>query len=168
LVRQLEDGTTLSRSRTALPRAFLVQHARVVPDSEALAAVRESSQPFRRTAYLASGEPLDRPPCEGPVRIVEAGAKHVELEAEACDESYLVLSDTHYPGWRATLDGAPAPIHRANYALRAVRIPAGVHRIRFEYHPLSFRVGLALSLLTCAGLAALVLLRRRSTWLHKR
>jgi hypothetical protein len=49
-----------------------------------------------------------------------------------------------------------------------VRIPAGVHRIRFEYHPLSFHVGLALSLLTCAGLAALVLFRRRSTWLHKR
>jgi hypothetical protein len=161
LVHQLEDGTTLFRSRTALPRAFLVQHARVVPDAEALAAIRDASQPFRRTAFLATGEPLDRPPCEGRARIVAAGARHVEIEADACDESYLVLSDTHYPGWRATLDGVPVPIHRANYALRAVRLPAGVHRIRFEYHPLSFRVGLALSLLTCGGLAASVLLRRR-------
>jgi hypothetical protein len=161
LVRQFEDGTTLSRSGTALPRAFLVQHARVVPDAEALAAIRDASQPFRRTAFLATGEPLDRPPCEGQARIVSAGAQHVELEADACDESYLVLSDTHYPGWKAAVDGAPVPIHRANYALRAVHLPAGPHRIRFEYHPRSFQVGLSLSLLTCGGLAALVLRSRR-------
>ncbi len=168
LVHQLEDGTTLSRSRTALPRAFLVQQARVVPDAEALAAVRDASQPFRRTAFLASGEPLDRPPCEGRVRLLEAGAQHLEIEVGACDESYLVLSDSHYPGWRATLNGVPTAIHRANYALRAVRLPTGVHRVRFEYHPLSFRVGLALSLLTCGGLLVLVLLRRRGIWLRRR
>ncbi|MDY7230570.1 YfhO family protein [Hyalangium rubrum] len=161
LLHQLEDGVTLSRSRTALPRAFLVQQARVVHDEEALAAVRAPSQPFRRTAFLATGEPLDRPACDGQARIVDSGAQHLEVEAEACDESYLVLSDTHYPGWKATLDGAPVPIHRANYALRAVRTPTGTHRIRFEYHPWSFRLGLAVSLLTCGGLAALILYRRR-------
>jgi hypothetical protein len=164
LVHQLGDGTTLSRSRTALPRAFLVQQARVVPDAEALAAIRDASQPFRRTVFLATGAPLDRPPCQGEARILSAEASHVELEASACDESYLVLSDTHYPGWEAALNGAPVPIHRANYALRAVRLPAGVHRVRFEYHPRSFHLGLALTLLTGAGLAvALVLARRRNT-----
>jgi len=167
LLHQLEDGTTLSRSRTALPRAFLAQQARVVPDAEALAAIRDASQPFRRTVFLATGEPLNRPPCEGGARILSTGASHVELEANACDESYLVLSDTHYPGWKATLNGAPVPIHRANYALRAVKLPAGAHRVRFEYHPRSFQVGLALTLLTAAGLVALVLLRGRSTAPHE-
>lgn len=164
LLQTLEDGTTLSRSKTALPRAFLVQKARVVPDDEALKAVTDSSEPFRHTVFLATGESLDRPECEGKTRIVDSGAQRLDLAVEACDESYLVVSDSHYPGWRATLDGASVPLHRANYALRAVRLPAGSHKVRFEYTPWSFRAGLAVSLLSLGGLlAALVLSRRRPT-----
>ena len=123
LLQTLEDGTTLSRSKTALPRAFLVQKAQVTPDADALKAVLDPAQPFRHTAYLATGEALDRPPCGGSARIVDSGARRLELEVNACDESYLVVSDTHYPGWRATLDGAATDIHRADFALRAVRSP---------------------------------------------
>jgi hypothetical protein len=161
LLQTLEDGTTLSRSRTALPRAFLVQQARVVPDAEALSAVLDPAQPFRRTVFLATGEPLERPPCEGRARILLAGARRLEVEVDACDESYLVVSDSHYPGWRATLDGAAVALHRANFALRAVRVPAGPHTVRFEYAPLSFRAGLAVSLLSLGGLVAALFMARR-------
>jgi len=161
LLQTLEDGTTLSRSRTALPRAFLVQKARVVPDEEALKAVVDPAEPFRHTVFLATGEPLDRPSCGGSVRIVDSGAQRLELDVEACDESYLLVSDSHYPGWRATLDGASVPIHRANFALRAVRLPAGAHKVRFEYAPLSFRAGLAVSLLALGGLMAALFRARR-------
>ncbi|HYH96852.1 YfhO family protein [Hyalangium sp.] len=160
LLETLEDGTTLSRSRTALPRAFLVQKARVVPDEEALEAVIDPAQPFRHTAFLTTGEPLDRPPCEGTARIVASQAQRVEVEVEACDESYLVVTDSHYPGWRATLDGTSTPLHRADYALRAVRIPAGTHKVLFEYAPWSFRVGLAVSLLALGGLVASLFVTR--------
>jgi hypothetical protein len=163
LLQTLEDGTTLSRSKTALPRAFLVQKARVVPDEEALEAVVDPTEPFRHTVFLATGEPLDRPSCGGSVRVVDSGAQRLEVSVEACDESYLLVSDSYYPGWRATLDEVPVPIHRANYALRAVRLPAGTHTVRFEYAPLSFRAGLAVSLLALGGLtASLFLARRRS------
>jgi hypothetical protein len=162
LLQTLEDGTTLSRSRTALPRAFLVQKAQVVPDAEALKAVRDPAQSFRHTAWLATGEPLDRPHCGGKVQLVESSAQRLELALEACDESYLVLSDSHYLGWQATLDGAPTPIHRADFALRAVRIPAGAHRVRFEYEPRSFYAGLVVSLLALSGLAVALFVSRRS------
>jgi hypothetical protein len=161
LLQTLEDGTTLSRSRTALPRAFLVQKAQVVPDAEALKAVLDPAQTFRHTAWLATGAPLDRPPCEGTAQLVEASARRLELTVDACDDSYLVLSDSHYPGWHATLDGAATPIHRADFALRAVRVPPGLHHVRFEYSPLSFHVGLAASLLALGGIAAALLMARR-------
>ncbi|WP_224365531.1 YfhO family protein [Hyalangium versicolor] len=161
LLQTLEDGTTLSRSKTALPRAFLVQKAQVTPDADALKAVLDPAQPFRHTAYIATGEALDRPACGGSARIVDSGARRLELEVNACDESYLVVSDTHYPGWRATLDGAATDIHRADFALRAVRVPTGPHRVRFEYAPLSFRVGLTVSLLALAGLVAALFFRRK-------
>ncbi|MCP3099958.1 YfhO family protein [Myxococcus sp. K15C18031901] len=153
LLHEAEDGTTLSRSRTALPRAFLVQHARVVTDAEALEAVIAPEQPFRKTAFLASGAPLERPACDGAVSTVSAGLQHLELDVEACDESYLVVSDSHYPGWRATVDGEETPIHRADHSLRAVQLTAGAHRVRFDYAPLSFQLGLGLSLLGWAGVA---------------
>ncbi|MFY2562327.1 YfhO family protein [Corallococcus terminator] len=152
LLHRAEDGTTVSRSRTALPRAFLVQRARVVTDDEALEAVLDEDQAFREIAFLATGEPLERPDCEGSVRILRSTGQHLELDVSACDDSYLVVTDSHYPGWRATVDGKDTPIHRANYALRAVRLTPGPHRVHFDYVPTSFRLGLALSLLGWAGL----------------
>ncbi|MCP3169924.1 YfhO family protein [Myxococcus qinghaiensis] len=161
LLHRAEDGTTLSRSRTALPRAFLVQRARVVTDDEALEAVLDADQPFREIAFLASGEPIDRPECEGSVRTSSSGAQHLALDVRACDDSYLIVSDSYYPGWRATVDGKDVPIHRADHSLRAVRLSPGEHHVRFDYTPLSFRAGLLLSLLGWAGLGFVWLKARR-------
>ena len=58
----------------------------------------------------------------------------------------------YYPGWRATVDGQPAPIERANYAFRAVYVPAGQHTVQFVFDPLIWKVGLAVSGLTLLGL----------------
>ena len=38
-------------------------------------------------------------------------------------EGYLVVSDTWYPGWQATVDGEAATIERANVHFRAVYLP---------------------------------------------
>ncbi len=53
-----------------------------------------------------------------------------------------------YPGWRATVDGAPAPLLRANYAFRAVRLEPGQHQVHLTFAPRSWRLGLAISGLT--------------------
>ncbi|WP_342375074.1 YfhO family protein [Myxococcus stipitatus] len=161
LLHQAEDGTTLSRSRTALPHAFLVQRARVVTDEEALDAVLDPDQPFREIAFLSSGEPLDRPACKGTVSTQRQSAQHLALDVTACDESYLIVSASHYPGWRATVDGKDVPIHRANLALRAVRLSPGEHHIRFDYQPTSFRLGLVLSLLGGLTLVGVMFAPRR-------
>lgn len=144
---------TLYRSDTAVPRAFVVHAARVAGDAEALAAFVDSSQPLRRTALLAEGEPLEGPGCEGSAaRVTKAGLSWVEVALEACGPGYLLLSDSHYPGWEATLDGAPVPVRRANAVMRAVRVPPGSHSVRFDYRPLSFRLGALLSALALGAL----------------
>ena len=43
------------------------------------------------------------------------------------------------------MDGQPADIYRANYAFRAVFVPAGEHRVTFSYEPLDYQIGAALS-----------------------
>jgi uncharacterized membrane protein YfhO len=51
------------------------------------------------------------------------------------------LADTYYPGWTAAVDSQPVRLFRANYAFRAVQVPAGPHTVVFDYRPLSFAVG---------------------------
>ncbi|MFE8600655.1 YfhO family protein [Archangium violaceum] len=145
---------TLYRSDTAMPRAFVVHTARVASDAEAQAAFVAPAQPLRRTALLSEGEPLEGPGCEGSMaRVTEAGLSRVEVALEACGPGYLLLSDSHYPGWEATLDGTPVPVLRANAVMRAVRVPPGAHSVRFDYRPLSFRLGALLSVLALGAMA---------------
>ena len=55
--------------------------------------------------------------------------------------SLLVLTDVHYPGWKATVDGREAPIERVDYLLRGVPCPPGEHTVELRYEPASWRVG---------------------------
>jgi uncharacterized membrane protein YfhO len=48
-------------------------------------------------------------------------------------EGYLVVSDVLLPGWSATLDGKELPMLRADYAFRAVPLPAGDHEVVMRY-----------------------------------
>jgi hypothetical protein len=70
----------------------------------------------------------------------------------------LVVTDTHYPGWEARVDGRPAPLLRANGYLRAVAVPPGLHRVEMRYRPRSLAIGGAVSagslLLVAAGFLA--------------
>ncbi len=80
------------------------------------------------------------------VLLVDEGPGRVRVEVEADGPGWLVLSDLWYPGWRVRIDGEPGRLLRADYLFRAVPIAAGKHSIVFEYRPLSFVVGLGLSL----------------------
>ncbi|HJX39586.1 MAG TPA: YfhO family protein, partial [Anaerolineae bacterium] len=72
--------------------------------------------------------------------------ERITVEAETACPGYLVLSDAHYPGWVALVDGRPEEIRRANFYFRAVFVRPGHHLIEFVYQPTSVKVGLALSL----------------------
>jgi len=135
----------LYRSETALPHAFVVQRARVVSDEEALARVRDPAEPTRDTAFLATGEALDRSPCASQVEFLSTGNLGVSLAVDACEEGYLVISDAFYPGWEAEVDGQARPVLRADVGLRAVRVGKGRQGVVFRYRPFSFLLGAGVS-----------------------
>ncbi|HEY70158.1 MAG TPA: YfhO family protein [Anaerolineae bacterium] len=83
------------------------------------------------------------------VRLEPIHPGAVEIEVRSIQDAWLILSDTWYPGWRASVDGIEADILRADYLFRAIRVPAGEHLVVFRYEPLSVRLGFALSVLGC-------------------
>lgn len=53
---------------------------------------------------------------------------------DAAEETWLVISESNIPGWRATLDGAtPIPIETANGIYLGLRVPGGYHRVTLTY-----------------------------------
>ena len=138
---------------SALPRAFLVPTwgVRVVPggDRPELLAIREPDFDPRKTVVLPSAPPptgLGTPAPNPGVAAYAQGVNAVALTARAIEPSLLVVSQMHYPGWKATVDGRDVPLLRADYALVAVALAPGVHEVRIEYDPASFRIGAWISL----------------------
>ena len=72
-------------------------------------------------------------------------ADRVRLDVELSAPGYAVLVDAFDPGWRATVDGAEAPVLRANVGFRAVPVGAGRHAVELLYRPRALLLGLAIT-----------------------
>ncbi len=86
-----------------------------------------------------------------PVRF---SAETIEVEAEAGQPYFVVISQTYYHCWHAYLDGQRTEIMRANHAFQAVEVPPGSHRLKVVYEDRAFRWGLiisAVSIMACVG-----------------
>ena len=80
----------------------------------------------------------------------------IQIQTSSADSSILVVADTFYPGWNATVDGQSTPIYRANLAFRAVIVPAGRHTVTMTYDPASLRIGMLVSGASILALALIV------------
>ncbi len=78
-------------------------------------------------------------------------------------KGWLVLNDTWFSGWSATVGGRAVPIVRANLSMRALRIPAGEQTVVFRYEAPRFAMGATISIVTLGVALLFVVLgfRRR-------
>jgi len=149
---------TLYRADSASPRAFVAEKARVVADGDALRELLSAPS----EVLLSEGEAVEATGCTGSsARITRAMHNALEVDAVACQPGYLVVADSYYPGWVAEVDGHEARVVRADYALRAVALPAGSHRVALRYRPMSFAIGLTLSVAAWLSFAFVLLRTRR-------
>jgi uncharacterized membrane protein YfhO len=74
------------------------------------------------------------------------------LEVDTPEAAFLFMSEAHYPGWQAYVDGEKEEILRASYVFRAIPLGPGSHRVEVVFEPMSFKIGLLLSLLTVFSL----------------
>jgi len=167
-----ENGAPIYENADALPRAFAVYSWRVFEDPDAaLAAVASGAVPVATTAVLEEHPPAELgPPTPdapaAPVAIRHYAPESVEVETTVDRPALVVLTDTFYPGWEATVDGQPVPILRADYLFRAVPITAGSHTVRFTYRPASVRIGAACTAAALVTLAVVGVASRRRTPRH--
>jgi hypothetical protein len=152
----------------AVPRAWVAHSWFSAPSTQEALLTTVGSEvltSFSRPAIEgAPPPPLGEPRAPSRAGVVVDRDQHVDVRVRARRPGYLILTDTFYPGWEATVDGADAPILPANVAFRAVRVPAGEHLVSFRYRPASVMVGAAVSGMTAYAMAiagAILWWRRR-------
>ena len=132
------------------PRASVFYSARTVTDqNQAFSAFVDPNFPAQKT-LLYEGSPGEDDGEAGnlmsdPAQIVSYENQRVVVKAFARKNGWLLLLDAYYPGWKATVDGKPAAIYRADGFFRAVPIPAGQHQVVFSYFPKIFQRALLVS-----------------------
>jgi len=95
-------------------------------------------------------------PEQDSVQITDYGLNSITLDAFLDADGFLFTSEIYYPGWKAYVDGKESKIYQANYVFRAVYLTPGSHTVVFKYAPLSFKIGLCVSLLTLLFIGASV------------
>lgn len=155
-----QDGLGTSKlyeNRNSLPRAFLVKNFRVVNNGVEFAqAFDDPNFDLRETVLLESLPSrfleLQRErglmSTDSSVRIITYENNRVVLEVTTPEAALLFMSESFYPGWKAFVDGKQEEILRANFVFRAIPMGPGSHRVEVVYEPLSFKIGLSVSLFT--------------------
>lgn len=92
------------------------------------------------------------------IKLLEYKPNQLTYESNSASEQLAIFSEIYYnvnDDWQVTIDGEPAPLLRANYVLRALRVPAGQHTIVFQFAPKSVNTGSTIDLI---GSIALIIL----------
>jgi hypothetical protein len=159
--RQVHSGDVkIYENLAVLPRAFVVHRADVVlNEAAALATMREPQ--FDPAATLVrlprAVEPRGRltrgqPSANDQVRITLYEPERVELATRLDSPGWLILTDTYYPGWQATVSGQATEIMQVDLLFRAIAVPEGKQTVVFEFKPRSLQMGAWLT-----GIAGVVL-----------
>lgn len=144
----------------SLPRAWLATNELLATEQEELGVIRtgklpsgQSWEPLQTALVEApAGINLGKGATPGSAEVTRHEPNRVEVKTVSAAPALLVLSENHYPGWRAFLDGQSVAVMRVNFNQRGVALPPGNHLVTFVYRPKSVLIGLVISLLTLASL----------------
>jgi hypothetical protein len=148
----------------AMPRATLVAQVRVAPaDTAVVDSIRYGTRDPRVWVWLEKDPGALGPLTGSKVTISSYRLNDVTVDVATPGPAVLRLADLWYPDWTATLDGREVPVLRADYALRAVVVPAGVHRVVFRFRSKAIRQGLILSLVSLTAALLMIV----AGWLRR-
>ena len=138
-----------------MPRTYVARRTRPGEGMAGLSVLVDPAFDFRGEVLVPPGAPPGPAAARGSSRVVAEDPSHLTLDVDAPDGGYVVVLESYDPGWRATVDGAPAPVVPANVLFRGVPVGPGRHEVRLAYRPPAQAAGLAVSALSVLAAAAL-------------
>lgn len=149
-----DEKFKLYKNKAYLNRAFIVNRVRIVSDEKYVLGYMTKSTFNPADEVVLEEKPVkpdgkvDSPAAINRAIIESYTPNHVTIKAELKQEGLLVLADTYYPDWKVYVDGVEGKIYKADYALRAVYLSAGSHKVEFIYDSHILKIAGAVSLVT--------------------
>jgi hypothetical protein len=169
------DVVYLYRLNGASPYSWLTPIAVKAPDDQVLATVLNPRFEVNRAALFdtsakvrasAGVQTLPAPlAVTTSVSHYEPGKVRIDLSAPAPDGASLVVSENYYPGWKATVEGKPAPIGRADYTFIGVELPAGARSVELDFTSPAYERG---KVITWIAIAFGFLMLAAGSWRDRR
>jgi len=157
------SGVTVYRIENPLGRAWVVPRARYVAADKVLSALAESGfDPAREVLLDTTAGVQPAGDAAEYTLVLRDAPNRVTIHAVLTAPGYLVVADTWYPGWRATVGGRRVDLLRANHTFRAIWLDAGDHTVDMIYRPASVVWGMAITAATTLGLVIAAVLLSRS------
>jgi hypothetical protein len=156
-----KSGIKVWANPAVFPRVWSVHQAVAIRDEKEIEPKlnRAAADLARETFVFGSPPKLEG--CGGPdeVTLVARETNRLVIDADMRCKGMVIAGEGYFPGWKATVDGAPAPVYEAYTFLRGVVAEAGKHRIEMRYRPASVFWGAGMSGL---GIVAACLMARFS------
>ena len=162
-VFQGRSGVKVFESITAYPRVWSVHRVMTFNDTardrKALRAAMDDPNFYpSQVALVSSNTPLDPGNCsnaQDDVQMPTRRANSLRITATLTCRGMVILTDTWFPGWIATVDGKSSRIYEAYGGVRGVMVDQGSHVIEMKYRPVSVYLGGGMTalaaLITLAG-----------------
>lgn len=141
-----EGDITMFANENAFPRATFVPGWELTSgnDKKDADVVSSDGRDLRHVTIVTEpppeGAPND-PAGVGDVAWVGRRTNDITLRKTGPAAGWVRIAETWYPGWTATVDGAPAQLTRADVALMAVWVPEGDHDVVLTFRPTAWRQG---------------------------
>ncbi len=138
-------------NKQVLPRVFLTTDYTVQTTDQGIvdALFAKDFDPRKKVVMeepitVFSPIPTNHQPGTATILLYEP--EQIRIQSTSNSNSILFLSDNYYPGWQAYIDGRETKIYRADYTFRAVILPPGTHLVIFRFKPVTFYLGLKISI----------------------
>lgn len=164
----------------ALGNAWFVQSYRLVDTPDEEMAALETLDPAaeavldRRFADQLTDLATIHYDEQSQIELTAYAPNRLSYRSSSATQGLAVFSEVYYKnGWKATIDGQPVPIGRADWILRALVVPAGEHTIEFVFDPDEVRLTSTLTtifssllVLLLLGFVVMAILRQRKAKTH--
>ncbi|MCZ7567183.1 MAG: lysylphosphatidylglycerol synthase domain-containing protein [Ardenticatenaceae bacterium] len=142
-----DEGAFLVRLREPAPYAWLVGQTEILAAGRSEIRERLNDPRFdpMAVALFDEPEPAAERPVKGAVTVDARAPGFIRLHTSVPAAAILVVAEPFTKGWRATIDGQPAKVRRANILNTALPLAPGEHIVTLHYEQAGWRQGLAIS-----------------------
>lgn len=107
---------------------------------------------FIEEAYIENSEKINMKCAETEIRDIVVRGNKVSGQVSCDGETYIIMNQNYYPGWKAYIDGIKVDIELVDSVLCGVKVPQGEHEVCFSFESNSFNLGALISGIFLAGI----------------